>query len=139
MDLTLSDWPSCILGEHCEERGGRTYQGDCANRCPRSCADLWEHVQCLQGSCHAGPICIPTQTIQNGWITKLETFLWEPFQAVGVQRDSCCRTDTACPSRTVAVLFPQATAHSSFSPKRKSPLTVTPGEKRSVKKGKLKS
>lgn len=139
-EVDLADWPSCIPGERCEDRGGRTYRGDCANRCPRSCADLWEHVQCLQGSCHAGPIGIPIQTIPNGSKQngKVE-FMWESSQAAGVQRDSCCRTDTAWRSRTAAALFPQATAPSSFSPKRRSPLSATPGEKRSGKKAKFKS
>ncbi len=41
------------LGEHCEDRG-RVYEDSCANQCPRSCADLWDHVQCLQGTCHPG-------------------------------------------------------------------------------------
>lgn len=44
---------SCFPGERCEDRG-RTYQENCANQCPRSCTDLWEHVQCLQGACHPG-------------------------------------------------------------------------------------
>lgn len=44
---------SGCLGERCEDRG-RTYQEDCANQCPRSCTDLWDHVQCLQGACHPG-------------------------------------------------------------------------------------
>lgn len=42
-----------ITGERCEDRG-RVYQESCANQCPRSCTDLWEHVQCLQGVCHPG-------------------------------------------------------------------------------------
>ncbi|XP_029943604.1 SCO-spondin, partial [Salarias fasciatus] len=52
-------------GERCEDRG-RTYQETCANQCPRSCADRWEHVQCLQGACHAGCRCPDGQLLQDG-------------------------------------------------------------------------
>ncbi|KAI3355049.1 hypothetical protein L3Q82_017927, partial [Scortum barcoo] len=52
-------------GERCEDRG-RTYQENCANQCPRSCTDLWEHVQCLQGVCHPGCRCPEGQLLQDG-------------------------------------------------------------------------
>ncbi|KAK2858572.1 hypothetical protein Q5P01_003192 [Channa striata] len=52
-------------GERCEDRG-RTYQEHCANQCPRSCTDLWEHVQCLQGSCQPGCRCPQGQLLQDG-------------------------------------------------------------------------
>ncbi|XP_056155186.1 SCO-spondin [Lampris incognitus] len=52
-------------GERCEDRG-RTYQDGCANHCPRSCTDLWEHVQCLQGACHSGCRCPEGQLLQDG-------------------------------------------------------------------------
>lgn len=58
--------PTCVSGERCEDRG-RSYQDTCANQCPRSCTDLWEHVQCLQGACHAGQ----TQT-QTGSKKKMK-------------------------------------------------------------------
>uniref|UniRef100_A0A3Q1FCU8 SCO-spondin n=1 Tax=Acanthochromis polyacanthus TaxID=80966 RepID=A0A3Q1FCU8_9TELE len=51
-------------GERCEDRG-RSYQESCANQCPRSCADLWEHVQCLQGSCHPGCRCPEGHLLQD--------------------------------------------------------------------------
>ncbi|KAM7370189.1 hypothetical protein PAMP_011460 [Pampus punctatissimus] len=51
-------------GERCEDRG-RTYQEACANECPRSCTDLWEHVQCLQGACHPGCRCPEGQLLQD--------------------------------------------------------------------------
>ncbi|XP_072234960.1 SCO-spondin [Leuresthes tenuis] len=51
-------------GEHCEDRE-RTYQESCANRCPRSCTDLWEHVLCLQGVCHSGCRCPEGQLLQD--------------------------------------------------------------------------
>ncbi|KAK7881858.1 hypothetical protein WMY93_030267 [Mugilogobius chulae] len=52
-------------GERCEDRG-RSYQESCANQCPRSCTDLWEHVQCLQGVCHPGCRCGFGQLLQDG-------------------------------------------------------------------------
>uniref|UniRef100_A0A665VKH1 SCO-spondin n=1 Tax=Echeneis naucrates TaxID=173247 RepID=A0A665VKH1_ECHNA len=52
-------------GERCEDRG-RSYQETCANQCPRSCADLWGHVQCLQGACHAGCRCPEGHLLQDG-------------------------------------------------------------------------
>ncbi|XP_077410354.1 SCO-spondin [Vanacampus margaritifer] len=51
-------------GERCEDRG-RIYQEACANQCPRSCTDLWEHVQCLQGRCHSGCRCPEGQLLQD--------------------------------------------------------------------------
>uniref|UniRef100_A0A8B9LLU8 SCO-spondin n=1 Tax=Astyanax mexicanus TaxID=7994 RepID=A0A8B9LLU8_ASTMX len=52
-------------GERCEDRG-RVYEANCANQCPRSCADLWEHVQCLQGTCHPGCRCPDGWLLQEG-------------------------------------------------------------------------
>uniref|UniRef100_A0A8C7QRY5 SCO-spondin n=1 Tax=Oncorhynchus mykiss TaxID=8022 RepID=A0A8C7QRY5_ONCMY len=52
-------------GERCEDRG-RVYQASCANQCPRSCTDLWEHVQCLQGVCHPGCRCPEGWLLQGG-------------------------------------------------------------------------
>ncbi|KAI5606502.1 SCO-spondin, partial [Silurus asotus] len=58
---------SCNTGlcpsERCEDRG-RVYEDSCANQCPRSCTDLWEHVQCLQGVCHPGCRC------PDGWLLQ---------------------------------------------------------------------
>ncbi|XP_039610072.1 SCO-spondin [Polypterus senegalus] len=50
-------------GESCEDRG-RAFLVSCANQCPRSCTDLWEHVQCLQGACRPGCRC------PNGWLLQ---------------------------------------------------------------------
>ena len=61
---------SCLPGERCEDRG-RTYQDNCANQCPRSCTDLWEHVQCLQGACHAGKLWRLTWTVDSSKNRKL--------------------------------------------------------------------
>ncbi|KAJ8277520.1 hypothetical protein GJAV_G00076090, partial [Gymnothorax javanicus] len=52
-------------GERCEDRG-RAYRVSCANQCPRSCTDLWEHVQCLQGPCHQGCRCPDGWLLQDG-------------------------------------------------------------------------
>ncbi|KAJ8010539.1 hypothetical protein DPEC_G00076130 [Dallia pectoralis] len=52
-------------GEHCEDRG-RVYHGSCANECPRSCTDLWEHVQCLRRACHPGCRCPEGRLLQDG-------------------------------------------------------------------------
>ncbi|CAG5895700.1 unnamed protein product [Menidia menidia] len=57
-------------GERCEDRG-RTYEDSCANQCPRSCTDLWEHVQCLQGACHSGCRCPGGQLLQDGLCVPL--------------------------------------------------------------------
>lgn len=46
------------LGESCEARD-TVPTLDCANRCPRSCADLWDRVQCLQGPCRPGGQAVP--------------------------------------------------------------------------------
>lgn len=48
--LTPTSWSS---GESCEARDTVLTLG-CANRCPRSCVDLWDRVQCLQGPCRPG-------------------------------------------------------------------------------------
>ena len=62
----LADCHSFVmtLGERCEDRG-RTYQEGCANQCPRSCTDLWEHVQCLQGACHSGTLPTEIHTVHG--------------------------------------------------------------------------
>nr|XP_045016023.1 SCO-spondin [Jaculus jaculus] len=52
-------------GESCEARG-TVFTFDCANQCPRSCAELWDGVQCLQGPCSPGCRCPPGQLVQDG-------------------------------------------------------------------------
>ncbi|XP_050798803.1 SCO-spondin-like [Gopherus flavomarginatus] len=52
-------------GEGCEDRG-KEHAPACANRCPRTCADLWEHVECLQGECKPGCRCPEGQLLQDG-------------------------------------------------------------------------
>ncbi|XP_044534907.1 SCO-spondin-like [Gracilinanus agilis] len=52
-------------GESCEARG-TVPTADCANQCPRSCVDLWNRVQCLQGPCSPGCRCPRGQLFQDG-------------------------------------------------------------------------
>ncbi|XP_074919520.1 SCO-spondin-like [Chelonoidis abingdonii] len=52
-------------GEGCEDRG-KEHTPACANHCPRTCADLWEHVECLQGECKPGCRCPEGQLLQDG-------------------------------------------------------------------------
>ncbi|XP_063157945.1 SCO-spondin-like [Candoia aspera] len=52
-------------GEECEDRG-KVYAPTCANSCPRTCLDLWEHVECLQGQCRPGCQCPEGQLLQDG-------------------------------------------------------------------------
>ncbi|KAM9163493.1 LOW QUALITY PROTEIN: SCO-spondin-like [Pangshura tecta] len=52
-------------GEECEDRG-KEHAPACANRCPRTCADLWEHVECLQRECKPGCRCPEGQLLQDG-------------------------------------------------------------------------
>ncbi|OBS76351.1 hypothetical protein A6R68_17213 [Neotoma lepida] len=54
-----------VTRESCETRG-TVFTLDCANQCPRSCADLWDGVQCLQGPCSPGCRCPPGQLVQDG-------------------------------------------------------------------------
>lgn len=60
---------SCSLGpcpgESCAA-GNTMFTPYCANQCPRSCAKLWDRVQCLQGACRPGCRCPPGQLVQDG-------------------------------------------------------------------------
>ncbi|KAM6089495.1 LOW QUALITY PROTEIN: SCO-spondin-like, partial [Chlamydotis macqueenii] len=40
--------------------------GRCANACPRACAHLWPHVECLRGPCQPGCACPRPQVLQDG-------------------------------------------------------------------------
>ncbi|KAI7792293.1 SCO-spondin [Triplophysa rosa] len=86
-------------GENCEDRG-RVYDDSCANRCPRSCADLWDHVQCLQGRCHAGCRCADGRLLQDGSCLRVDecrcgvlaengTLEIQPGQNVTIDCNSC--------------------------------------------------
>ena len=46
-------------GESCEAQD-TVPTPDCANQCPRSCVDLWDRVECLQGPCRPGGQAMPT-------------------------------------------------------------------------------
>ncbi|XP_062907004.1 SCO-spondin [Mobula hypostoma] len=50
-------------GELCEDREKEFVS--CANHCPRTCTDLWDHVQCLQGMCKPGCRCPRGQLLQD--------------------------------------------------------------------------
>uniref|UniRef100_A0ABM5GM22 SCO-spondin n=1 Tax=Pogona vitticeps TaxID=103695 RepID=A0ABM5GM22_9SAUR len=52
-------------GEECEDRG-KVHAPTCANSCPRTCMDLWEHVECLQGECKQGCRCAEGHLLQDG-------------------------------------------------------------------------
>ncbi|KAM4684567.1 LOW QUALITY PROTEIN: SCO-spondin-like [Amazona ochrocephala] len=56
---------AACAGEECDERG-RVFTMSCANRCPRACADLWPHAECLEGPCEPGCRCPPGQLLQDG-------------------------------------------------------------------------
>lgn len=90
----------------------------CANRCPRRCSDLQEGVvcqdgqacqpgcRCSEGGCCPGPSARHSGSV--GWQVgpRVPAPLWRsaPPQA------SWSRTEAACPSRTVSVRTPRATA-----------------------------
>ncbi|XP_043922260.1 SCO-spondin-like [Protopterus annectens] len=59
-------------GELCEDRR-KKYEPLCANECPRSCMDLWEHVQCLQGECKPGCRCPEGFLLQDGDCVPVST------------------------------------------------------------------
>lgn len=119
-------------GERCEDRG-RTYQDSCANQCPRSCTDLWEHVQCLQGACHPGcSFRVHFISVSRPQLIKPALFLCFSHcfflsQVVAVLRASCCRMVFVFHCQTVAAVSHQATAPWSSFPKRNSQLTAIPG------------
>uniref|UniRef100_A0A3Q3AAE4 SCO-spondin n=1 Tax=Kryptolebias marmoratus TaxID=37003 RepID=A0A3Q3AAE4_KRYMA len=92
-------------GERCEDRE-RTYQESCANQCPRSCTDLWEHVQCLQGTCHSGcrcpegqllqdSHCVPVKECRCGIPSSNGTLDFKPKEEVVIECNTCvCENGT---------------------------------------------
>ncbi|XP_068091514.1 SCO-spondin-like isoform X2 [Hyperolius riggenbachi] len=101
-------------GENCEDRG-KAFKMACANQCPRSCADLWEHVECLQGECRTGcrcpegwllqdKLCVPVTECRCGLPTTNSTIEYEPGAALRIGCNNCtcvngsfsC-TDLLCP------------------------------------------
>ncbi|XP_063781355.1 SCO-spondin-like [Pseudophryne corroboree] len=101
-------------GESCEERG-KAFKMECANQCPRACADLWKHVECLQGECRTGcrcpegwllqdKKCVPVTDCRCGLPTANATIEYHPGDAVRIGCNNCtCMngtfvcTDVQCP------------------------------------------
>ncbi|XP_073488988.1 LOW QUALITY PROTEIN: SCO-spondin-like [Aquarana catesbeiana] len=101
-------------GENCEDRG-KASKVACANKCPRSCADLWEHVECLQGQCRTGcrcpegwllqdKTCVPMEDCRCGLPTSNGSTEYEPGAIVHIGCNNCtcvngtfACTDLLCP------------------------------------------
>uniref|UniRef100_A0A3P8V8E3 SCO-spondin n=1 Tax=Cynoglossus semilaevis TaxID=244447 RepID=A0A3P8V8E3_CYNSE len=109
------------IGERCEDRG-RTYHESCANQCPRTCADLWDHVQCLQGACHAGCRCPAGQLLQDGHCVPIPecrcgipsgngTLEYIPKQELNIDCNTCvCENGTlVCTNLSCPVYEPWST------------------------------
>ncbi|XP_008064182.1 SCO-spondin [Carlito syrichta] len=105
-------------GESCEARD-TVLTLSCANQCPRSCADLWDRVQCLQGPCHPGCRCPPGQLVQDGHCVPVSSCRcglpstnasWElaPGQVVQLdcQNCSCVNGSLVCLHRECPLLGP---------------------------------
>ncbi|XP_072010680.1 SCO-spondin-like isoform X3 [Engystomops pustulosus] len=101
-------------GENCEDRG-KAFKNSCANQCPRACADLWGHVECLQGQCRTGcrcpdgwllqdKKCVPITDCRCGAPTSNGTAEYEPGDTLHIGCNNCtcvngtfsC-TDLMCP------------------------------------------
>ncbi|XP_016050982.1 PREDICTED: SCO-spondin [Miniopterus natalensis] len=105
-------------GESCEARD-TVPTLDCANQCPRSCADLWDRVECLQGPCRPGCRCPPGQLVQDGRCVPISSChcglpspnaSWVLAPAEVVQLDcktcTCVNGSLVCPHRECPVLGP---------------------------------
>nr|KAF6418832.1 hypothetical protein HJG63_008841 [Rousettus aegyptiacus] len=105
-------------GESCEARDTVLTLG-CANRCPRSCVDLWDHVQCLQGPCRPGCRCPPGHLVQDGRCVPISSCrcglpssnasrVLAPAEVVRLDcRDcTCVNGSLVCPHRECPVLGP---------------------------------
>ncbi|KAF7482827.1 hypothetical protein GHT09_005846 [Marmota monax] len=92
---------------------------ECANQCPRSCMDLWERVQCLQGPCSPGCRCPPGQLVQDGHCVPISSCRcglpsanasWELAPAQVVQLDchncTCINGSLVCPHLECPTLGP---------------------------------
>ncbi|KAM8818088.1 LOW QUALITY PROTEIN: SCO-spondin-like [Rhynchonycteris naso] len=89
---------------------------DCANQCLRRCADLWDHVQWLQGPYHPGCRCPPGQMVQDRCCVLYScrcglpspNASWVLALAEVVQLDSktctCVNGSLLCPHRECPVL-----------------------------------
>ncbi|KAM5255351.1 SCO-spondin-like [Ctenodactylus gundi] len=105
-------------GESCKA-WGMVPTLDCANKCPRSCADLWDHVQCLQGPCSSGCRCPPGQLMQDehcvpisacrcGLPSASATRELAPGQVVQLDchNCTCANGSLLCPHRECPLLGP---------------------------------
>uniref|UniRef100_UPI004038E811 SCO-spondin-like n=1 Tax=Callospermophilus lateralis TaxID=76772 RepID=UPI004038E811 len=92
---------------------------ECANQCPRSCMDLWDRVQCLQGPCSPGCRCPPGQLVQDGHCVPISSCRcglpsanasWELAPAQVVQLDchncTCINGSLVCPHLECPTLGP---------------------------------
>ncbi|XP_077125438.1 SCO-spondin-like [Ranitomeya variabilis] len=86
-------------GENCEDRG-KAFKNSCANQCPRACADLWDHVECLQGECRTGcrcpdgwllqdKRCVPIMDCRCSLPTSVTTAEYEPGDTVLLSCNNC--------------------------------------------------
>ncbi|XP_055461492.1 SCO-spondin [Psammomys obesus] len=104
-------------GESCATQDA-VFTLDCANQCPRSCADLWDGVQCLQGPCSPGCRCPPGQLVQDGRCVPISSCRcglppnasWELAPTQVVQLDchncTCINGSLVCPYVECPVLGP---------------------------------
>ncbi|XP_056407686.1 SCO-spondin-like [Hyla sarda] len=95
-------------GENCEDRG-KAFRNTCANQCPRACADLWDHVECLQGRCRTGcrcpegwllqdKRCVPITECRCGLPTSNATAEYEPGDTMrhGCNNCTCVNGTFSC-------------------------------------------
>lgn len=136
-----------IAGESCQAQG-TVLTHDCANQCPRSCADLWDHVQCLQGPCRPGNW--PHDSLARGerlWrpgfistlaargthparLARVPNLVSSPHprpQAAAVPLDSWYKMVAVCPSPPAAVASPVPMPHGSWPQARWCSWTATTG------------